>query len=129
MIDEITITYRKLGKEKARGQYIAALNLIELDCRLEGQEHLEILIHESLHALQPHHEEDTVARDAANLAAILWADGYRRLPEEEETPRPRRKPRQNFPSGKKRPGKKTTPHKLSKTINKCGPTYKNAAEL
>jgi hypothetical protein len=123
MIDEITISYRKLGKEKARGQYIAALNLIELDSRLEGQEHLEILIHESLHALQPHHEEDTVARDAANLAAILWADGYRRIPEEEETPRPRRK------TPKKRPSGKTTPHKLSKTINKCGPGYKNAAEL
>lgn len=75
----VTIRYRKLGKERAKGQYIAEGALIEIDSRLTGSEHLEILIHESLHALQPHHEEETVARDAANLAHILWADGYRKL--------------------------------------------------
>ena len=74
----VTIRYRKLGKERAKGQYIEDEALIEIDSRLTGREHLEILIHESLHALQPHHEEETVARDAANLARILWADGYRK---------------------------------------------------
>lgn len=78
----VTITYRKLGREKARGQYIPALQTIEIDPRLHGQEHLEVLLHESLHALQPHHEEATVERDAQNLARILWADGYRKPPEE-----------------------------------------------
>lgn len=74
----VTITYRKLGREQARGQYIPATQTIEIDERLRGQEHLEVLLHESLHALQPHHDEETVARDALNLARILWADGYRR---------------------------------------------------
>lgn len=77
-LPELQVTYRKLGKEKARGQFIPALNLIEIDTRLQGEEHLEILIHESLHALQPHHDETTISRDAVNLAHILWADGYRR---------------------------------------------------
>ena len=74
----VKIIYRKLGREQARGQYIPATNTIEIDPRLRGIEHLEILLHESLHALQPHHDEETVARDAFNLARILWADGYRR---------------------------------------------------
>jgi hypothetical protein len=75
---ELQIAYRKLGKEKARGQFISDLGLIEIDERLTGEEHLEVLIHESLHALQPHHDELTVARDAVNLAHILWFDGYRK---------------------------------------------------
>jgi hypothetical protein len=74
----VKIIYRKLGREQARGQYHPATNTIEIDPRLRGIEHLEILLHESLHALQPHHDEETVARDALNLARILWADGYRR---------------------------------------------------
>ena len=74
----VWILYRKLGKEKARGQYIPELNLIEIDERLVAKEHLEVLIHESLHALQPHHEEDTICKDALNLSLILWADGYRK---------------------------------------------------
>lgn len=77
-LPELQISYRKLGKEKARGQFIEALNLIEIDTRLQGEEHLEVLIHEALHALQPHHDETTIARDAVNLAHILWFDGYRR---------------------------------------------------
>jgi hypothetical protein len=77
-LPELQITYRKLGKEKARGQFHPGMNLIEIDERLSGEEHLEVLIHESLHALQPHHEESVVARDALNLAHILWFDGYRK---------------------------------------------------
>ena len=78
LLKGVRILYRKLGKEKARGQYTASLNLIEIDERLVGEEHLEVLLHESLHALQPHHEEETICRDALNLSLILWADGYRK---------------------------------------------------
>jgi hypothetical protein len=31
-----------------------------------------------MHALQPHHDEAVVERDAKNLARILWSEGYRR---------------------------------------------------
>ena len=77
-IQEITLSYRKLGREKARGQFIQAAGLIEIDSRLKGEEHLEVIIHEALHALQPHHDEETITRDALNLARILWVDGYRK---------------------------------------------------
>lgn len=110
----LKIRYRKLGREQARGQFIPATNTIELDERLTDEEHLEVLLHESLHALQPHHDEETVARDAVNLARILWVDGYRRLPEQEKSPCRLRKNAKKLPIGK------STPHKLSKTINKCG---------
>jgi len=75
---QVRIVYRKLGREKARGQYCEATGVIELDERLAGEEHLEVLLHEALHAIQPHHDEAVVERDALNLARILWADGYRR---------------------------------------------------
>jgi len=78
LLKGVRILYRKLGKEQARGQYTSSLNLIEIDERLVGEEHLEVLLHESLHALQPHHEEETICRDALNLSLILWADGYRK---------------------------------------------------
>jgi hypothetical protein len=74
----LSIVYRKLGREKARGQYCEATRTIELDERLRGEEHLEVLVHESMHALQPHHDEAVVERDAKNLARILWSEGYRR---------------------------------------------------
>lgn len=76
---KIKIFYRKLGKERARGQWSPATKTIEIDERLSGAEHLEVLIHEALHAIQPHHEEETIAKDAINLARILWKDGYRKM--------------------------------------------------
>lgn len=74
----LTITYRKLGKEKARGQFYPDLNLIEIDPRLTGVDHLEILIHEALHFLLPFLDEEAVEKTALNLSHILWEDGYRK---------------------------------------------------
>ncbi len=39
--------------------------------RLRGEEHLEVPMHESMRALQPHHDESVVEHDAKNLARIL----------------------------------------------------------
>jgi hypothetical protein len=74
----LTLSYRKLGKEKARGQFIPHLNVIELDPRLEGEEHLEVLTHEAIHFLLPFLDEEAVEKAAVNLAHILWVDGYRK---------------------------------------------------
>lgn len=76
--ESIQITYRKLGKERARGQWVEATRTIELDTRLKGKEHLEVLSHESTHCLLSFLDEDAVDRFAKNLAQILWIDGYRK---------------------------------------------------
>ena len=49
----IKVIYRKLGKEKAWGQAHSHNNSVELDPRITGKKHLEILTHESLHILFP----------------------------------------------------------------------------
>ena len=74
----VRIDYRKLGKERAHGQFIPVLNIIEIDPRLKGKKHLDVLIHEGTHFLLPFMEEDAVAKFATDMAVILWADGYRK---------------------------------------------------
>ena len=78
MPSEVAIVYRKLGREKANGQWIEALSKIEIDPRLEGEKHLEVLVHETLHCLLPFLEETSVGQLAVNMAGILYADGYRK---------------------------------------------------
>ena len=78
---EVTLVYRKLGKNRARGMYHEAQGLIEIDSRLEGKEHLEVLIHECLHLLQPYLDEPAVAALGVHLSEILFADGYRKVEE------------------------------------------------
>jgi hypothetical protein len=75
---DVTITYRNLGKERARGMWCEATRTIEIDPRLDGKEHLEVIIHESLHCLLPFLDEPHVEKCAVNMAEILWADGYRK---------------------------------------------------
>ncbi len=47
---KIRIKYRKLGKENAYG-VAHSDGLIEIDERLKGKKHLEIIVHETLHLL------------------------------------------------------------------------------
>jgi len=48
----IKIIYKKLGREQAHGIAESDGN-IYLDPRLKGKKHLEIMIHEILHILNP----------------------------------------------------------------------------
>ena len=48
----IRIKYRKLGKEKVWG-VAHSDGLIEIEERLKGKKHLEIIVHEVLHLLWP----------------------------------------------------------------------------
>lgn len=50
---KIKVKYSKLGRENIWGVAHCGNNLIELDTRLKGKKHLEILAHESLHILLP----------------------------------------------------------------------------
>lgn len=73
------ITYRKLGKEKVWGWAHFDDNSIELDSRLKGKRHLEILIHEILHIQNPTWEEEEVIKKSKQMCNILWKEKYRRV--------------------------------------------------
>ena len=74
----IKIIYRKLGKEQAYG-ISSSDGVIEIDERLKGKKHCEILIHEILHLLNPKDNEKTIIRKSVTLTKILWNEGYRRV--------------------------------------------------
>lgn len=74
---KIKISYRKLGRELAYGQ--ASGNSIELDPRLKGVKHLEILNHEIIHILFPELSEEETINASIRLTKTLWSEGYRRI--------------------------------------------------
>ena len=61
-------------------------NIIEMDCRLKGKKHLEILNHEFTHLKLPHLEEDEVVEFSIALTNLLWKEGYRRIDNDESQP-------------------------------------------
>jgi hypothetical protein len=82
---KIKIIYRKLGREKAHGM-ASSDGIVELDERLKGKKHLEILIHEVLHLLYPRNSEETIVRNSVTLTRILWKEGHRRIDQKEDEP-------------------------------------------
>ena len=82
---KIKIRYRKLGKEQAYGIAESDGN-IYIDERLKGKKHLEILLHEVLHLLNPTEDEKTIIRKSVTLTKILWKEGYRRADHDESEP-------------------------------------------
>jgi len=74
----IKIIYRKLGKEQAYG-ISSSDGVIEIDERLKGKKHCEILIHEILHLLNPKDDEKTIIRKSVTLTKVLWNEGYRKI--------------------------------------------------
>lgn len=81
----IKIIYRKLGKEQAYG-ISSSDGVIEIDERLKGKKHCEILIHEILHLLNPKDDEKTIIRKSVTLTKILWKEGYRRVDDTNDEP-------------------------------------------
>jgi hypothetical protein len=75
---KIKIIYRKLGKEQAYG-IASSDGIIEIDSRLKSKKHLEVLIHELLHLLNPKDTEEMVIKKSVTLTKILWQEGYRRI--------------------------------------------------
>jgi len=49
-----------------------------VDATLKGQQHLEIAVHESLHACFDAATEEQVKRCGKDIARFLWRLGYRR---------------------------------------------------
>ena len=81
----IKIIYRKLGKEQAYG-ISSSDGVVEIDARLKGKKHMEILIHEVLHLLNPKDDEKTIIRKSVTLTKILWNEGYRRVDDTNDEP-------------------------------------------
>ena len=81
----IKIIYRKLGKDQANG-ISSSDGVIEIDERLKGKKHCEILIHEILHLLNPKDDEKTIIRKSVTLTKILWKEGYRRIDDTNDEP-------------------------------------------
>lgn len=75
----IKVVYRKLGRDRVWGYAHKGDNLIELDERLRGRKHLEILLHEMIHILLPEADEEEVVRLSVQATMLLWTEGYRRV--------------------------------------------------
>ena len=73
------VVWRKLGKEKAWGQATIGENLIEIDPRLGARRQIEVLCHEQVHLLFPEMRETEVDQAGKRIAALLWAQNYRRV--------------------------------------------------
>jgi len=81
----IKIIYRKLGKEQAYG-IASSDGVIELDSRLKSKKHLEVLIHEVLHILQPEDSEEEIIEKSITLTKILWKENYIRIDQSDHEP-------------------------------------------
>lgn len=75
----IKVRYLKLGRNRAWGMANYEDNSVELDERLKGKKHLEILTHEVIHLLIPEASEEETERISIGLINILWKEGYRRI--------------------------------------------------
>ena len=77
--------YRKLGREQAYG-VSSSDGVIEIDSRIRSKKHLEVLIHEVLHILQPEDSEEDIIKKSVTLTKILWKEGYRRVDQSDHEP-------------------------------------------
>jgi hypothetical protein len=71
------VVYRNLGKEKAWGIAHIGNNKIEIDPRLSGRKHIEILLHEKIHLQNPEWSETKVLKQSKDLAKFLWQNQIR----------------------------------------------------
>lgn len=81
----IKIIYKKLGREQAHGIAESDGN-VYLDPRLKGKKHLEILLHEVLHLLNPNDSELSIIKKSITLTKVLWKEGYRRVDDTNDEP-------------------------------------------
>jgi len=80
------IIYRKLGRERVYGLASKEDGIIEIDERLKGKKHLEILLHEVLHLLYPLDCEEQIVKNSVAITNILWKEDYRRVDQTDDIP-------------------------------------------
>lgn len=76
---KVKVVWRKLGRERAWGQAFLGEGTIEIDPRLGARRQLEVLCHEQVHLTFTDMSEAEVDRAGKDLAALLWAQDYRRV--------------------------------------------------
>ncbi len=72
------IVERKLGRHKALG-LCHDDGTVEIDERLDGEERLEVTVHELIHRHQPYLDEDEVDRLGKLIGHDLWEHGWRQV--------------------------------------------------
>lgn len=82
----IKVVYTKLGRQKAFGQAHSDGNVIEIDERVKGKKHLEILLHEAFHIISPEKEEEQIVSESVMLTNLLWQECYRRIDNNKSEP-------------------------------------------
>lgn len=75
----IKVTHRKLGKHKAIGLAWVDEKHIEIDANLKSSEQLYVIIHETLHILNPKWSELKIIHQARKITEVLWNERYRRV--------------------------------------------------
>lgn len=73
--------YRSLRRRRLHGLCDYDTRTVSICTSVRDLEHLDVCIHEALHASQPFASEEHVAETAATLAGILWQLGYRLMEE------------------------------------------------
>lgn len=76
---DITVIYKKLGRNKAMGRALQTDFIIEIDNRLKGMDQLDTTIHETIHCLIPEFVEEKVDNLATEIAKVLWKEGWRKV--------------------------------------------------
>lgn len=71
------VVYRKL--KKVWGYSNLDTNTIELNEKLTGKKHMEILIHECVHLLWPDASEEEVEEKSIAITNTMWRENYRRV--------------------------------------------------
>jgi hypothetical protein len=82
---KIKVIHKKLGREQAHG-IAESDGIVYIDSRLKGKKHLEILLHECSHLLNPMDSEETIVDKSVTLCNILWKEGYRRVDNSNDVP-------------------------------------------
>jgi hypothetical protein len=82
---KIKIIHKKLGREQAYG-IAESDGIIYIDQRLKGKKHLEIVIHEVEHLLNPMDDEETIIEKSVTVCKVLWNLGYRRIDNSNDVP-------------------------------------------
>lgn len=78
-MSDINVTYRKLGRENAKGLAFQSEFRIVIDSRLKGVEALEVIIHEITHCLIPEFVEEKIDALGKEIAKVLWEQGWRKV--------------------------------------------------
>jgi hypothetical protein len=84
-VKRIRVKYKQLGKHKVWG-FSDSAGFVELDSKLKGKKHLEILIHECMHLIMPEDTEEEIVRKSVLLTNTLWFEKYRRVDNAEGIP-------------------------------------------